>query len=277
MSTENQVPQEASHNNDGERMNSVTRWDEDNVFVYFANGLGQNKTLKATVHYMMQHDDHPYQKEVSIDGPGHVSIHLNYISKVVMGDETAMVELASGAFDGQPSTAYFTTLKSGHSPGGPEYTLEWRSGGTFRSESDYLPSTSVSSGIVKRQAQPEGKQINASDRRGEKDVWVRFKNAPHQAALSITVYFYIWGEDTGRYKTLTLKPGQDESVELNYISKVVVGQKTAVLKLSSSAFEGQPKVAYFTTFAFRHGTKTETMYNIEWSSDNKFRKGWEYN
>jgi hypothetical protein len=117
------------------------RWDEKNVYVYFANGLGSGNTLKVTLYYMMQEDPVEYTKSINFTGPGHVSVHLNYIDKLVMkvGENsiTAAIGISSDAFDGQPKTAYFTTMVYDHPSFGRKYKVEWRSDGKLRGLWDY--------------------------------------------------------------------------------------------------------------------------------------------
>ncbi|KAG5744118.1 hypothetical protein H9Q69_011990 [Fusarium xylarioides] len=101
------------------------------VYVRFANGLGEGQQLNITVYYQMNGSNTVYQKHISLNGPGYEVVHLNYIQKVVKGGLTANVGLNSSAFDGQPDAAYFTTRMSDASDG-RHYRLEWESGGVSR-------------------------------------------------------------------------------------------------------------------------------------------------
>ncbi|KAF4426138.1 hypothetical protein F53441_14143 [Fusarium austroafricanum] len=101
------------------------------VYVRFANGLGDGQQLNITVYYQMNGSDTNYQKNISINGPGYEVVELNFIQKVVWGNLTATPNLYSSAFDGQPDAAYFITEASDHS-GGRTYILEWKSGGVSR-------------------------------------------------------------------------------------------------------------------------------------------------
>jgi hypothetical protein len=66
------------------------------------------------------------------------------------------------------------------------------------------------------------------------------------------------------------------NLELNYIDKVVLGSTLAYIELSSTAFDSQPKAAYFTTLTSGHPSSSPE-YKMEWKSGGVFREEWYYN
>jgi len=102
------------------------------VTALLANSLGNGNKISITVYYRTANNNYMQHKEFDIKDGESQSLTFNYLDRIEMDSATAAVMLSSSAFDGQGSTAYFTTQYA--TPGTEDATYKnvWSSAGLDR-------------------------------------------------------------------------------------------------------------------------------------------------
>ena len=260
--------------NDNDDWKDEWREHYDNVTVRFANDMGQN-TFDATVYYKVKNDKTMHKAGIYLEGPGSISVTLNYIDRIEMGDKTAIINISSRAFDGQLPTAYFDTKAISH-PGGSTgtiYKVLWRSGGSFRQEWYYSPTKYMDD--------------DDSGRYNARNVYVYFRNKLGSGTtMKATIHFKMQYDDRDHTWHVNYGNGESGYINLNYIDRIVMDDsgngdlngKIALIEASSRDFDGQSKVVYYDTKKLSdHATRAGPIYVAQWESGGVIRGQSVYN